>query len=292
MQLLLSDKRVNLLIIKEGTVRDSEYLGLFKKLMKSSAIAIILLMSFSAYAGTIILEGNYQGKNLFVQNPFAGSGVGFCTYEVTINDQVTTDEINSSAFEIDFTAFQLEIGSKVVVKIRHGDDCKPKILNPEVLKPKSTFDIVSMKIDEEGVLTWSTNNETGKLPYIIEQFRWNKWVKVGEEEGKGSKSTNTYTFKITPHSGENKFRVKQVDYSRRPRYSSSVKFRSKKPPVTFAPVKVKDNIMFSDETMYEIYDAYGNIVKKGFGAKVDVTNLKKGTYYINYDKEMGKFLKK
>ena len=50
--------------------------------------------------------------------------------------------------------------------------------------------------------------------------------------------------------------------------------------------------MFSAETMYEIYDAYGNIVKKGFGSKLDVTNLKRGTYYINFDKEMSKFLKK
>ena len=263
--------------------------------MRKHFLAIILTLlitGFSFAASTIILEGNYQGKNLFVQNPFAGSGVGFCTFEVTINDQVTTDEINSSAFEIDFTAFQFEIGASVVVKIKHGDDCKPKVLNPEVLKPKSTFDIVSMKTDDNGVLSWTTNNETGKLPYIIEQFRWNKWVKVGEEEGKGLKSNNDYTFKISPHSGENKFRVKQVDYSRRPRYSSSVKYRSNNPPVTFAPQKVKDVIIFSDETMFEIYDAYGNIIKKGFGNKVDVTNLKRDTYYINYDKEMGKFIKK
>ena len=257
-----------------------------------STSVLIPLFSFASLGGAIILEGNYQGKNLFVQNPFAGSGVGFCTFEVTINDNVTTDEINSSAFEIDFTAFQMEIGEKVVVSIKHGDDCRPKVLNPEVLKPKSTFEIISMEIDENGVLKWTTNNETGKLPYIIEQFRWNKWVKVGEEGGQGKKSTNDYTFKITPHSGENKFRVKQIDYSRRPRYSSSVKHRSKKPPVTFAPQKVKDVILFSDNTMYEIYDAYGNIVKKGFGKDVDVTNLKRGTYYINYDKEMGKFLKK
>ena len=265
--------------------------------MKKTFLALIMLIGLvantSVAASTVILEGNYQGKNLFVQNPFAGSGVGFCTFEVTINDGVTTDEINSSAFEIDFSAFQLEIGAKVVVKIKHGDDCKPKVLNPEVLKPKSTFDIISMKIDDKEVLGWSTNNETGRLPYIIEQFRWNKWVKVGEEEGKGQKASNSYTFKITPHSGENKFRVKQVDYSRRPRYSSSVKYRDPTiVPVTFAPQKVKDFINFSSETMYEIYDAYGNIVKKGFGDKLDATNLKRGTYYINYDKEMGKFLKK
>ncbi|MBL4658590.1 MAG: hypothetical protein JKX73_11355 [Flavobacteriales bacterium] len=167
--------------------------------MKRTLFTLLLtgcIACLSMAASTVILEGNYQGKNLFVQNPFAGSGVGFCTFEVTINDQVTTDEINSSAFEIDFTAFQLEIGAKVIVKIKHGDDCKPKVLNPEVLKPKSTFDVISMKIDDNGVLNWNTNNETGKLPYIIEQFRWNKWVKVGEEEGKGQKANNSYTFKL------------------------------------------------------------------------------------------------
>ena len=255
-------------------------------------IAILLLISVYTYGGVIVLEGNYQGKNLFVQNPFAGSGVGFCTYEVMINDQVTTDEINSSAFEIDFTAFQLELGAEVVVKISHKDDCTPKVLNPEVLKPKSTFEIVTMNIDKDGVLSWTTQNETGILPYVVEQFRWNKWVKVGEEDGKGLKTTNQYSHKIAPHSGENKFRVKQVDYSRRPRYSSAVKFRSTGAPVTFAPQKASKEIIFSEETMFEIYDQYGNIVKKGFGAKVDVENLKKSTYYINYDKEMGKFLKK
>jgi hypothetical protein len=44
--------------------------------------------------------------------------------------------------------------------------------------------------------------------------------------------------------------------------------------------------------MYEIYDQYGNIVKKGNGAKVDVSNLPKGNYFINYDSKMGEFTKK
>ena len=75
-------------------------------------------------AGTIVLEGHYQGKNLYVQNPFAGSGVGFCTFEVTVNGNVTTDEWNSSAFEIDFTVQQLKIGDPVIVKIKHKDVLK------------------------------------------------------------------------------------------------------------------------------------------------------------------------
>ncbi|MBI2967489.1 MAG: hypothetical protein HYY40_06725 [Bacteroidetes bacterium] len=246
----------------------------------------------SANGGQIVLQGNYQGKNLYVQNPFAGSGVGFCTIEVTVNGNVTTDEIASSAFEIDFTPFQLELGAKVEVVIKHKDDCVPKVLNPEVLKPKSTFEVVAIEVTKDGVLDWTTNGETGQLPYIIEQFRWNKWVKVGEVEGKGAKGTNHYSFKVVPHSGENKFRIKQVDFSRQPRYSQVVKYRSMDPPVTFAPQKVSDKITFSAETMYEIYDAYGNIVKKGFGKDVDCANLKRGAYFLNYDNEMGKFIKK
>jgi hypothetical protein len=265
--------------------------GKMKKVFLS--IVVFLSITLAANAGVIVIEGNYQGKNLYIQNPFAGSGVGFCTIEVTVNDQITTDEINSSAFEIDFTPFQLTLGDKVVVKIKHKDDCKPKVLNPEVLKPKSTFEVVTMKVEKDGTLNWSTKGESGKLPFVVEQYRWNKWVKVGEVEGKGKADVTNYTLKVTPHSGENKYRVKQVDFSGQPKYSDAVKFRSMSPEITFSPLKADKEIMFTSETMYEIYDQYGNIVKKGFGGKVDISNLQKGAYFLNYDNKFGeKFVKK
>jgi hypothetical protein len=261
--------------------------------IKNFFLSLLLVVSINVlFAGTIILEGNYQGKNIYVQNPFSGTGVGFCTFEVRVNGDVTTDEVNSSAFEIDLANFQLEIGAKVVVTIKHKDDCKPKVLNPEVLKPKSTFEVIDMDIDKEGVFKWSAKGETGKLPYIIEQFRWNKWIKVGEVEGKGTPETNQYSFKIAPHTGENLFRVKQVDYTGKPRYSKSAKYRSMAVEVTFSPIKVSKDLIFSAETMFEIYDSYGNIVKKGFADKIDVTNLQKGIYYLNYDNKTDKFVKK
>ena len=46
------------------------------------------------------------------------------------------------------------------------------------------------------------------------------------------------------------------------------------------------------ETMYEIYDQYGNVVKRGFGSSVDASNLAKGGYFLNYDNKMGEFIKK
>ena len=263
--------------------------------MKKTILLILAgtASSLASIAGNIILEGNYQGKNLYVQNPFAGSGVGFCVQKVEVNGQVTTDEINSSAFEIDFNNYQFKIGDKISVKITHKDDCKPKVLNPEVLKPKSTFEVITMKLDGDGTLKWNTKNETGKLPFVIEQYRWNKWVKVGEIEGKGIGDNNDYIYKITTlHSGENQIRIKQVDYTSQPRYSKPVRFVSTIAEVTYVPIKVTKDITFSAETLYEIYDQYGNVVKKGFGKSVDCGNLAKGVYYLNYDNKTAEFIKK
>ncbi|MBA3704408.1 MAG: hypothetical protein H0W84_00465 [Bacteroidetes bacterium] len=267
--------------------------------MKKIFFAILTLFFSSAVfaTGTIVLEGNYQGKNLYIQNPFAGSGVGFCVQEVRVNGALTTDEIASSAFEIDFRNLQLKVGDKVEVKITHKDDCKPKVLNPEVLKPKSTFEIIGMSVEKDLTFKWSTKGETGKLTYIIEQFRWNKWVKIGEVEGIGTPDANNYSFKVVPHSGKNQYRVKQVDYTGQPKLSKTVDFMSTSPEIAFTPAKVSKEISFvtgstPTETMFEIYDQFGNIVKRGFASNIDASNLSKGAYYLNYDNKMGEFIKK
>jgi hypothetical protein len=270
---------------------------LAKVSMRIKFLLLLITVLFSSICcgqgnSTLILDGNYQGKNLYVQNPFAGSGAGFCIFEVKINDRVTTDETNSSAFEIDFPGAQIQLGEKVEVKVFHKSDCKPKFLNPDVLKPKSTFETVSISVDKDGVLRWGTKGESGKLAFAVEHYRWNKWVNVGEVEGTGTSGLNEYSFKIAPHSGENQFRVKQVDYTGKSRSSTTAKYKSLSPEVSFSPLKASKEIIFSDETMYEIYDIYGNIVKKGFAKKVDVSNLIKNIYYLNFDNKMDQFIKK
>ena len=243
-------------------------------------------------AQVIVIEGHYQGRDIYVQNPFSASGVGFCVYEVRVNDIATTDEINSSAFAVDLAMQNLNIGDKINIEIAHKDGCDPIIINPEVLKPLSTFEIVDIKISDKGLLKWITKDESGKLPFIIEQFRWNKWVKVGEVEGQGNAGENQYEFKVVPNSGVNKVRVKQVDSTAKQRYSSTFSFSSKIPAVTFSPLKVKKEITFSRETLYEIYNMYGNMVARGYADKIDVSNLEKGKFYLNYDSSFGESFEK
>ena len=253
------------------------------------------LMSISALAA-LSVEGTYQGKNLYVQNPMDDEGFGYCATKVTVNGDIMPGGTSVGAFEIDFSLFNIEIGEPVFIVIEHNDGCKPKILNPEVLLPRSTFKINSIEIDNKGNLTWTTSGEQGKLPFEIEQYRWNKWVTVGEVDGKGAGSVNKYQFAVTPHSGENTVRVTQSDHSGTKRSSKEVKFTSSTPAVTKSPTKVKNEIKFLAngapiETRYEIYDAYGNIVKKGVGSTVNCANLLRGVYYINFDNVNEKFIK-
>jgi hypothetical protein len=258
-------------------------------------IAVICLLNFTAMAA-LSVEGTYQGKNLYVQNPMDDEGFGYCATKVTVNGDIMPGGTSMGAFEIDFSLFNIEIGEPVFIVIEHNEGCKPKILNPEVLLPRSTFEVTKMNITDAGKLTWTTTKEQGKLPFVVEQYRWNKWVAVGEVQGKGSGGENTYEFQVSPHSGENTVRIVQTDHSGTKRPSKETKFMSTTPVVTKTPAKVKNEIRFLAngspvDTRYEIYDAYGNIVKKGVGSSVNCSNLLRGVYYINFDNVNEKFIK-
>ncbi len=272
-----------------------------KKLLGTLVLGISCITASYAQQ-EMVLEGTYQGANIYVQNPFSSSGVGFCVVNVTINGQQSIDEINSSAFEIDFSSYQLKRGAPVEVKIEYKDECNPTVLNPDVIKPTSTYVITSMNITPDGQFAFSTSNESGELPFIIEQKRWNKWVKVATVKGKGNSDKNEYSLQLKPHSGKNTYRIKQVDFTRKPRYSQEKRLiRSSVKEVFIGndnPMKIAENLFFKDDsgketaTMYEIFNTKGLIVRKGYGSKVDMSGLAKGDYFVNFDAKFGQIIKK
>lgn len=244
-------------------------------------------LSSTAQSGSLVLKGVYQGKDLYVKNPFGEDGVGFCVYEVYVNDELTRDELNSSAFAIDFSILGIEKGESVEVVLNHKKGCGPLVLNPEAIKPHSTFDIKSIAV-KNNTLTWTSDNESGSLPFEIEQFRWNKWVKAGEVSGIGTPQEHDYSFKLSPYSGENKVRVKQIDYTGKPRYSDPVVYNPGISAVTYSPEKPENSITFSRDTRFEVFDKYGNLIRTGFGRTLDISDLIKGEeYYLNYDNSFG-----
>ena len=142
----------------------------------------------------------------------------------------------------------------------------------------------TMRVDAASqLLNWTTTGEQGALPFYIEHFRWNKWVRLGKIEGKGTAGTNNYSFKVLAHSGLNKYRIRQRDFTGKDNISREASYRSSKPAVTFEPKKPDVKITFSAETLYEIYDMYGVRKRNGYGKVIEIKDLPKGEYFMNYD---------
>jgi len=234
-------------------------------------------------AEVLTIDGQYQSKNLYISNAIASNGVGFCAYEVRVNGEVTTDAISSSAFEIDLQQYRFKMGDELTIQIVHKSGCKPKVLNPNSFSPQATFKTKEITLDETGLISWTTIGELGSLAFIVEQYKWNKWVKIGEVKGEGTSIENNYSFKMSLTSGKNKIRVKQVGNSGKEVYSPVAEIMSNEVKPTMNFDKKAKAVKFTTQTDYEIYDKYGQLCKKGFGDKVDMATLKKETYFLNYD---------
>lgn len=256
--------------------------------LKSFILGITSLILLNLSAATITIDGTYQGENIYIQNPFNSSSNTFCISEVFINDQPYT-ETNSAAFEIPLATFK--VGQFVEIRIEHKDNCKPRILNAEALRSKSTFEIVSIKCTDDQI-KFTTKNESNEEPFIVEQFKNNKWVKVVNLKGNGTDGYNNYNAPINHYSGVNKYRIKQRSLGNTHRYSKVLEYKSNKPPVTYYPKRVNNEIYLSESTSFEIYDSFGALIKKGIDEKVDVRDLEEGVYYLNIDNRTEKFLKR
>ena len=146
-------------------------MGSFLSISLIAVLSYINIPDYPKYDSELIilLEGKYLERNIFLQNALCSNGVGFCTYDIRVNGDLVTDNIQSSAFEIDLQNFDLIFGEDVIVEIRHRKGCVPKILNERALCPNPTFELVDISITDQGILNWTTKNENGSLPFIIQQ---------------------------------------------------------------------------------------------------------------------------
>lgn len=152
-------------------------------------------------------------------------------------------------------------------------------------EPKPQAVSFSISIGEDSIVRWTTKNDLSKTPFIIEQYRWNKWIKIGEVYVSGSAANTSYSFKSIPNSGENQLRVSHLNESEN---FGIVKWTSDLPPVKFELKKDRKEIQFSHSTIYELIDGKGAIVKKGWFHALWYKDLPSGDYLLNYDNSSAK----
>ncbi|WP_448528794.1 T9SS C-terminal target domain-containing protein [Raineya sp.] len=248
-----------------------------------------LMQSFIAFSQELVVKGTYQGKNVYIHNPLTADQRTFCIQSVYLNGNVVIKSPRTSSFEVNLSS--LAIGSAVEIKIIHSEGCKPKIINPWVLKGQGNFKFTSVSADEKS-LTWSVEGETANSVYYIERMVNNNWTNVTTLQAQNPQNTNTYTLPISHNVGLNKYRIKHQERSGQITYSNVLDYSFTQGMVKFYPRNVSNKIYFTAVVSYEISNTKKEVLKKGKGKEVDVSNLSRGVYYVSFDNRTEQFLKK
>lgn len=156
----------------------------------------------------------------------------------------------------------------------------------------STFSISSMHVSRDGMLHWTSKGEDGSLIYYVEQYIFDRWVRVGYVNGIGTSNANSYSYPVVFHNGENKFRVRQRGEDRVSRYSDPITHKYKTSEVSFKIINHNQLIEFSSQTFFMIYDPYGDIIDQGYATHINISDFEKGKYCLVYDNKLDTFEKK
>ena len=250
---------------------------------------LLLSLTLNLSAQEFTVTGEYQGKNIYMQNPLSGDMINFCTQQVYLNDQLVVQNPKTSAFEIELGT--LDIGEPVVIRVLYADGCTPKVINPQVIRLKSKFRFLSVNANSNEI-SWTTSGEYEVGEYTLERYANRDWVIDNSVFGKGNFDTNQYTSKPNYHTGENKLRIKYSSTNGKIFYSRVFNYYSDQEPISFYPTRVADKIVLSRATAYEVVDVDGNPVVRGTSNQINCKGLKTGLYYLNIDNRTEKFYKK
>ncbi|XOV95240.1 MAG: hypothetical protein ACFHWX_11120 [Bacteroidota bacterium] len=233
--------------------------------------------------------GVYQGKVLFIQNPYDPSISEFCIKELYVNGSKKDFNPKLSAIILEFE--KVDLFTPVTIKIIHKDSCNPIILNPDAIFFHSTFNFQEIVLSDS-LLTWHTIADKPGAQYVVERYMMGIWDEVATIESKGIYSGADYEFSPAMEEGPNKFRIKYIFPDNKYLYSREIDYHFYPDPVTFSPKSTKSLIKFSRNTSYKIYNPQDSVVLEGVGSEVDVRRLWKGQYVIYFDgKDPGTFTK-
>lgn len=235
--------------------------------------------------GESYLAGVYQGKSLFIQNPFNKEDRSFCIDRILVNDKEVDINVNYSALMIDFEGF--ELNTPVRVKIINKDpECNPIIINPESILFHTIFRFSSVYLSDTAMV-WSTKGERGIGSFDIQRLSGGIWIDEATIEAKGVYDKSEYNFYPRLEDGPNKYRVK-YNFPKGSRighlYSWEVEYDYYPQPVEFNPKRVLRYLYFSRYTPYEIYDMGANLITSGEGKEADLSKvrMRRGQYVIYF----------
>ena len=259
---------------------------------KFFSLFILLGFFFAAQAqkDSLILEGKYYESNVYFFNPSIQDS--FSVYMLVVNEDTITEDLNSNAIEVDLEMWNLQPEADVRIII-YFDSLYPAFaVNPEALYSPTKFKFSKPRARKD-VLSWRVYGDVSDYPIEVQQYRWNSWRVVAEVDPLDTTRNNMYSIPLKPHSGENMYRLKTTNLQDEAVYSKIERYRAPNNPEIFIKeYKVKLELEFSRETEFEIFDDKGIKVMEGKDRYVDISKLKDGEYWVNYDNKSEKIKKK
>ncbi|MFY0605263.1 MAG: hypothetical protein JXR10_01020 [Cyclobacteriaceae bacterium] len=251
---------------------------------------VLISCCLSAQIEKTQVAGVYQGKTLFIQNPYEPRSKSFCIESIEINGRQLAFNKKSSAVKIDFD--NIDLNAPVHILIVHDEQCAPIIINPDAINFHSIFSITQIDF-QDSVLVWNTVGEEESFRYTVEKYKLGIWEEMKQYPSQGQFGGSQYVHYPLLDEGANKLRVRCEMGDGSYILSDEVDFHFYAEPVTFTPFATSTSIKLSRNATYEIFDAGGTLVMTGEGITIDVSSLRKGDYVVYFDKkDPGMFEKK
>jgi hypothetical protein len=173
--------------------------------------------------------------------------------------------------------------------------------NAPLLPVELTF-FKGITISTGHLLTWQTASEENNRGFEIERSSDGKnWENIGFVEGHGTtQETKNYTyFDETPNSGNNYYRLKQVDFDGQFEYSDivNIKYKVLDDELNIFPNPVQNELnIVNTQGQATIYNSLGQSVQSfsilNSPFSINTTDLPKGQYILRIQQENGQFTTK
>jgi len=226
----------------------------------------------------IAIEGVYRGKDVFVQNPYLNVEGAFCITGIKVNNQLVIEEPATSAVKIDLSGFA--VNDPVTIIVQHSGACEPRVLNPEVLQPGSSFKILQISVDDASVSWVTTGEMPGDGQYLLQKLKLDGWQTLVQVPGKGNLDNNQYSIGIEHYAGDNRFRL-IYRYQGEEQVSDEFEFYADMEPISYYPENtVYDLISLSRPTDWVIKNYDGEVLLSGYGQDINVEPLPYGEFTL------------
>lgn len=144
--------------------------------------------------------------------------------------------------------------------------------------------IDNLSFDKSGQIKWTTINEKANAKFDVEEWRWAKWVIIGQINGTGN---GNYSCSFL---ADTTCRIYQVRITSGQYHSASINYPN--------PIKIdisgscsKQVIRFHHMTKFEVWDKYENKILSGCDSILIFSDFKKGNYHLNVGDKLTQFFK-